>query len=124
MITPVYASLLGLLLVLLSLRVVRLRRMTGASLGVGQEPLLGRAVRVHGNFSEYVPMALILMLCLELLNPGERGLVHGAGSVLLLGRVLHAYGLSQAKEDFRFRVSGMACTMTVLIGLSIRILLA
>lgn len=123
MITPTYAAVLGLFLAVLSLRVVRLRRRTGASLGAGDAPLLGRAIRVQGNFSEYVPMVLLLMLCLELLRPDERILLHAAGSVLLLGRALHAYGLSQVKEDFRFRVSGMACTMTVLIGLSLRILL-
>ncbi|MEM8593673.1 MAG: hypothetical protein AAGF06_02495 [Pseudomonadota bacterium] len=34
--------------------------------------------------------------------------------MLVLGRVLHAMGISQAKEDVRLRVSGMMMTFAVL----------
>ena len=35
---------------------------------------------------------------------------------LLLGRLLHAYGVSRPREDFRFRVTGMVLTFTVLLS--------
>ena len=37
-------------------------------------------------------------------------------------RFSHAYGVSQAKEDFRFRVAGMPLTFSVLILISIDLL--
>jgi len=42
-------------------------------------------------------------------------LVHGLGLVLLLARLSHAYGVSQARENFRFRVFGMVGTFAVLV---------
>jgi uncharacterized membrane protein YecN with MAPEG domain len=35
---------------------------------------------------------------------------------LLIGRVLHAFGISQAEENYRFRVAGMALTFVALIS--------
>ena len=37
------------------------------------------------------------------------------GVALLLGRAAHAWGVSQVREDFRFRVFGMAMTFGVLL---------
>lgn len=57
----------------------------------GDTPLLTR-IRAHGNFTETVPMALILMALLE-----SRGLqptwLWALGICLVLGRVLHAAGV-------------------------------
>jgi uncharacterized membrane protein YecN with MAPEG domain len=70
---------------------------------------------VHANFAEYVPLALILLVLAEL--TGAAGLtLHALGLALLIGRVLHAYGVSQAEEDYRFRVAGMALTFVALIS--------
>ena len=48
-ITLLYAALLGLLFVTLSIRTLRLRRQFKVSLGGGEEPVLMRAIRVHSN---------------------------------------------------------------------------
>ena len=42
-------------------------------------------------------------------------LIHALGLLLLIGRTLHAYGVSQVKENYRYRVVGMALTFTVII---------
>ena len=73
-----------------------------------------RAMRVHANFAEYVPLALVLMLLVEAAG-GAGWLVHVLGVALLLGRAAHAWGVSQVREDFRFRVFGMAMTFGVLL---------
>ncbi len=69
-----------------------------------------RRARVHANFAEYVPMALVLLACAESLKAPAIAL-HGLGVVLVAGRIIHAYGLSQNPHNFRLRVLGMWLTM-------------
>lgn len=110
-----HAALLTLLYVVLSLRVILLRRKSGIGLGSDADPQLLRRMRVHANFAEYVPLALILLLLLAQLEYPPL-LLHMLGALLLLGRCLHAWGVSQPNERFGFRVSGMAATFTVLLS--------
>ena len=111
MITPFYASLLAFIFVALSVRTLLLRRKLKIGVGAGENHQMLRAMRVHANFSEYVPFALLLSLMIELLN-GLTSLVHFVCICLVIGRVLHAYGVSQSSENYNFRVSGMAFTFT------------
>ena len=64
-ITPIYAAVLGILFCLPSLNVVRARGATKISLGDGGDTVLSRHIRAHGNFVEYVPLSLILILLIE-----------------------------------------------------------
>jgi len=80
-----------------------------------------RAMRVHANFSEYVPLALLLIYFVEV-KGAPIGLVHLLGVCLLLGRLLHAWGVSQLSENFRYRVFGMAMTFFTLIASTVSIL--
>ena len=104
-VTPVYAGLLALLFIFLSVRVIGMRRSARVALGDGGNPALLRRQRVHGNFAEYVPLALILMALAELQNP-PGWMIHAIGIPLLLGRAAHAYGVSCEPEMLRVRVSG------------------
>lgn len=114
-IVPVYAAILALVFVALSLRVIRCRRRDQIAVGHGDSAELLRAARVQGNFAEYVPLALLLLAWVETRGfPGY--LVHGLCLLLLAGRVAHAFGMSQNPEDFRFRVGGMVATFFVLSG--------
>ncbi|MCX8505246.1 MAG: MAPEG family protein [Alphaproteobacteria bacterium] len=120
-ITPIYAALLGFIFIFLSLRTVRMRGKYKIGIGDGGHPELQRQIRVHGNFAENTPIALILTGMAEL--QATAGVVlHLLGLMLLLGRILHAYGVSQSKERFIFRQIGMVLTHTV-IGLAAFILL-
>jgi uncharacterized protein len=105
---------LGLLFNGLSIRVIRSRRDTRIPLGSGNYPSLQRAMRVHGNFAEYAPSALVLLLLAEL-GGISAWLLHGVGLSLFIGRAVHSYGVSQAEEDDRLRVLGMALTCTASI---------
>lgn len=113
-IIPFYASLLALLFVFLSIRVVRVRRSLQVAIGDAGDKRLLRAVRVQANFAEYVPFALILLLTLEL-QVFYPWALHALGATLLIGRLLHAYGVSQPREQLGFRIAGMACTFTVIL---------
>ena len=120
-ITPLYAALLALLFVGLSLRTLRLRRKLRIVIGdAGNETML-RAMRVHSNFAEYVPLSLFLILLVEV--TGASGtFVHGLGLAVLAGRVLHAWGVSQVRERFVFRVLGMFMTLAPITIAALRLL--
>jgi len=113
-IVPFYAGLLALVFVVLSVRVIRQRRGAKVAIGPGGNPSLERAMRVHANFAEYVPFAVVLLALMEL-QRAPAFLLHALGLVLLVGRLAHAYGVSQEKENFRFRVTGMMATFATLV---------
>ena len=112
-VVPVYAALCGLLLILLSVRVIRQRRRSKVALGDAGKPEMQRAMRVQANFSEYAPLALLLLALAELqgLDPL---ILHGLGLSLLLGRLLHAFGVAREPENFGFRVAGMVLTFAAI----------
>jgi uncharacterized membrane protein YecN with MAPEG domain len=112
-ITALYAGLLAPLFIFLSMRVIRRRRGAKVAVGDGGDMALLRRMRVHANFAEYVPFALLLMALAENLGTWP-WLLHLLGLVLLAGRVAHAYGVSQPKETFAFRVGGMMATFAMI----------
>ncbi|MEE9359313.1 MAG: MAPEG family protein [Hyphomicrobium sp.] len=112
-ITAFYAALLGLFFVFLSFRVVGWRRLKSVELGHGEDSELLRRMRVHANFAEYVPFTLLLMAIAESMT-APRPLIHVAGLILIAGRLMHAYGLSQTPHILRLRVGGMILTFTAL----------
>jgi uncharacterized protein len=121
MITSVYAALLALLFIVLSVLTIRQRQRASVALGDAGNAGLQRAIRVHANFSEYVPIGLILIYLLETLYALPL-LVHVLGLSLLIGRLSHAYGVSQIKEDFRFRMVGVILTFAVISVAAITLL--
>ena len=112
-VTLLYAGLLGLVLLALSWNVVRLRRSLRIGLGDGANPELQRAVRVHGNFLEYVPLTLILIALLEVDGLATLWL-HLAGATLLVCRLLHALGLGRSAGTSFGRFAGTLGTWIVL----------
>ncbi len=116
MITSIYASLSALLIVRLSVAVIKLRRKNRVSVGDGGNEELQLAIRAHSNAVEYIPIALLLLLTLEL-NGAPQILIHVLGVTLLVGRILHAMGLSA--KDLKKRVLGMQITIYLIIGLAV-----
>ena len=114
--TPIialYAGLLGLVFLYLSVQVIGHRRRVRVALGVAGDARLERAARVQANFAEYTPLILLLVWLVEM-SRYPAWVVHGLGGALLVGRVVHAYGVSQVREDFRLRVTGMVLTFGAL----------
>ena len=122
LVSPVYVAFFALILVALSVRIMRLRGQLRVGIGHGSEPKLERAVRVHANFCEYVPISLLLIYLLETIA-GSHYWIHILCIGLLIGRIVHAYGVSQVSENYRYRVTGMALTFAVIISASVGILL-
>ena len=113
-VTALYAGLLALLLIGLAFRVSHLRRRMRAGIGDANDTTLLRAIRVHGNATEYVPLGLVLLAALEL-NGSAAWLLHILGSTLLVGRCLHAWGLSISSGPTAPRVLGTVATWLVLL---------
>lgn len=114
LVTPLYLALAAIMLVVLSLRIIFLRKKFRAGLGDKNEPSLKKAIRAHGNFTEYVPLALLMLVALEWSGVPSLYL-HLLGSCLLCGRVLHAWGVSQQHEILIWRLCGMILTFLCLL---------
>jgi uncharacterized membrane protein YecN with MAPEG domain len=112
-VTSLYAGLLALLFVFLATRVIKARRQYHVAIGTSHR-LVERAARAHGNFAEYVPFALLLMALNEI-NGLPDWTLHVFGTLLVVGRVLHAIGISQEPENFRWRVLGMSLTFVTML---------
>ena len=112
-VTTLYAGLLGLFYVALAANVIRTRVALQVNLGDGGQEILQRRIRAHGNFAEYVPLALLLLAFLE---SGGRPdwVIHGLGGLLLAGRLAHAYALSSSSRRPAARVGGMVATLSVI----------
>ena len=116
-VTITTAGLCGLVLVGLSFRVIQVRGAAKVSLGDGGDPLLLSRIRAHANFGEYVPIILILMGLIEGLG-GNRMTLGVIGIGLVLCRIAHAIGMSQAAPN-PARVIGTLGTMIILIVASV-----
>ncbi len=115
MITMLYAGLLGLWFLALSLRVIKGRGKIG--LGDGGDPTMLRLMRGHANFAEYTPLILLLMALLEHQNLGALWL-HLLGGALLLGRLLHGYALVFSEHFPPGRYWGTVLTLLCLLAAS------
>ncbi|MEJ2515441.1 MAG: MAPEG family protein [Gammaproteobacteria bacterium] len=118
LITTFYAGLLGLLALSLAWLVVTNRRRAQVGLGSGGDAALERAIRVHGNFTEYAPLVLILLGLAEL-SGAPVWLLHASGAVFVAARVAHALGLSARSGISRGRFFGTLATWLVLLVLAV-----
>ena len=108
-ICALYAGIIGLLLLVLAARVSYLRRSLKIGIGDGGDRVLLRAIRAHGNSVEWAIPAILFLLIAELTR-APPVFVHTCGGAIVLGRVLHAIGLSRsAGVSFgRFAGSGLS----------------
>ena len=93
--TSLYASLLAILVIYLSLNVVSFRRVKKVGLGDDGDKAGQKAIRAHANAVEYIPILLILMGIYEI-NNGSDIMLHILGVVSLFARIIHAMGLSKS----------------------------
>jgi len=112
-IVPTYAAILVLIFVFLSVRVIQMRAAAKISLGTGNNPAMERRIRVHGNFAEYVPLALLLLAFLEMQHE-SRYVIHVLCIVLVIARIVHAVGVTPVNENFPMRAASVVTTFAVL----------
>lgn len=117
-ITALSAAILAMLGVLLTFKIVRIRRKEKISVGDGGNESLLRAIRAHSNLLEYAPIALILLGCAEL-NGVSRWLLAIIAIAFVAGRILHPVGLKDDTSSMASRVLGMQLTLVSIMALSI-----
>lgn len=107
---------LGLIwLLLLGISVIRGRQTKQIGLGDGGDAQMERLVRAHANASEWLPPGLITLWGLALLPAAPVWLLHAGAAPLLIGRLLHGFGLSKSSGASAPRVIGMILTMTAFV---------
>jgi uncharacterized membrane protein YecN with MAPEG domain len=120
-VTGFYLGILALLYVVLGLQVSRLRRGHRVVFGDGDNIKLRSAIRAHGNFTEYVPIIVLLVALLEISGlPAMR--VHLLMGGLLVARLLHPLGMYVGPRTMQFqiyRVGGILLTWLVLLAAAI-----
>jgi uncharacterized protein len=109
-ITGLYAAPLAVLMVALCAHVIMLRAKTKISIMDGGNVQLAERMRRHSNFTENVPMVLLLMAIAELLGaPGAW--LHGVGVILLVGRIVHIFGIRHDDAAAAPRIAGASATL-------------
>ncbi len=82
-----------ILLLVLGWRTAKARLATGIGLGHGDNEDMMRTMRIHANFTEYAPLAMIGLLALAALGAPVM-LIHGLGGVFTLARIGHGFGFT------------------------------
>lgn len=113
-ITGLFAALMTLLYIVLAIRIIRIRWREQVGIGTGESLPLKAAVRVHGNFAEYVPLALILLALMEG-SGASSNLLFALGGLLLVARVCHAVGLTKSIGVSIYRTIGVLGTFAMLL---------
>ncbi len=75
------------------------------SIGDAGESSLLLKIRRHGNFIEWVPFVLILMMLAETQGVGAT-LIKIAGTLLVIGRLVHPFGLKEVNANHPLRYVG------------------
>ena len=118
MVTSLYAALSGFFLIFLSARVINQRRTARVSVGHADSPDLERAMRVQGNFVEYAPITLILLMLAEMQGLPTLA-VHVFGLAFLASRVSHFAGFKSQEAPGRYRMFGMVGTFLIIGALGV-----
>ena len=123
-ITSAYLGMLALLYVVLGLQVSRLRRGHRVLFGDGDNIKLRSAIRAHANFTEYVPIIVLMVAMLEMSGmPALR--VHLLMGGLLVARLMHPLGMYVGPRTLQFqiyRVGGITLNWLVLVGAAVLLL--
>ena len=117
-ITLLYVSLVTILAIFLAFRLGINRGKTNTLLGEGDSSELLQSIRSHGNLLENAPLALFLLLLIEMQGVADWKL-HLIGSSFFLFRILHAYGLSISRESTPYRVVGALGSWVLMFGMSL-----
>jgi len=113
-----YVAVNALIMLILGILVVRARVSTRTDIGDGGNPAMAGPLRAHGNNTEYVPMALLLLWALASPLGGSIWLIHGVGLPLTLGRIIHGIGLSSNTGPGTLRLLGTVLTwISFIVGI-------
>ena len=120
-ITTTYALPLIVIWFVLWIGVASARAGAKVSIGDGGNTALLLKIRRHGNFIEWVPFVLILMILAEAQGAGSLWL-HGAGALLLIGRIVHPFGLKVENGEHPLRMAGNTANLLAVLVLAVALI--
>jgi uncharacterized membrane protein YecN with MAPEG domain len=115
--TAIYAAVLALIFVALTMWVSAARFRFRVNHGDGGNTELQRRIRSHANFAEFVPLILILVALLEA-GGAARFTIHALLLPLVIARIMHPIGMVAPEfsvQQFAFRAPGAAVTWAVMV---------
>ncbi len=126
-ITSIFASIFTIIYLFLSFRIGYLRGSPVMKLIFKMdeeipETKLHRNVRAHGNFSEYVPIFLILLFIFEYIKLASFNYMLLISLIFLYGRLAHAICFAFYDHNPFLRITGMLCTYLSLAIFSFHLL--
>lgn len=113
--TALYAVPLGAIYLGLWMDIARTRGAMKVSIGDAGDTTLLLRIRRHGNFVEWVPMVLIMMMLGEGLGAPALYL-HVSGALLLLGRLVHPFWLKADNAAHLLRYLGNSSNILALLN--------
>lgn len=118
LVTMITAGFCGLIFLALTWGVVA-RRVSGKiMIGDGGDARMLQRIRAHANFTEHVPLILILMAAVELAAGHGSPFLWGAGGLLVVARIAHAIGMVRPSPN-PFRAFGALASWVLILGLSL-----
>ncbi|HYC97768.1 MAPEG family protein [Brevundimonas sp.] len=110
-----WSGALILLMIVLSIRVVMSRRRLKVLFGDGGLDEMTLVTRTFGNAAEYIPVGIGALILLALTG-NQTWVIHAVGGVLLIGRLVHGFGLRFGKGPGIGRIIGMTLTWLPLLA--------
>lgn len=118
LVTMMTAGVCGLIFLALTWGVVA-RRVSGKiMIGDGGDAVMLQRIRAHANFTEHVPLILILMAAVELAAGHGSPFLWGAGGLLVAARIAHAVGMARPSPN-PFRAFGALASWLLILALSL-----
>jgi len=111
-VTSIVAAGAAIALIAMSISVSLRRMKAGVRLGFGDDVTLMQRIRAQGNFTEYVPLALILLGLAEY-RGASTVLLWTIAGLLVVGRCLHFIGITTGRTAIR--APGMVGTYGALL---------
>ena len=109
-ITTMLTSGLGLLLLVLTVKVVKAKGVSGQSLGDGGDMPLTRSIRAQVNLNEFAPLFIILVFIGELQN-GNSYILGALTATFMIAKLAHGYALAFSEDNAPARAGGFILTV-------------
>lgn len=119
--TTLYAIALIPIWLVLWIRVTSIRSAIGCSIGDAGDMMLLQKIRQHGNFIEWVPLILVLMILAEAQGTDALWL-HAAGALLVIGRLAHPFGLKIDNAGHPLRYVGNGTNILAVLVLTVALM--
>jgi uncharacterized membrane protein YecN with MAPEG domain len=119
--TTLFALALIPIWLVLWMRVSAIRSAVGCSIGDAGDMKLLQKIRQHGNFIEWVPLTLLLMMLAEAQGTDSIWL-YAAGALLVIGRLAHPFGLKVDNAGHPLRYVGNGTNILAVLVLTVALI--